>query len=164
MRRDRSFHFTYSSHCLLQVTSTAEEWERTGRALFENKNYRQAAICFDRIGLVFEESVATAYRLRQQARAIVGKGTSAAAARREAHRIAAKRFEACSKNTPSVKDRKTYLVTAARCFLEADDWARPRRVLVATIEAYLEGQHVLTLEDSRYRQRRRVKTPLRRVP
>jgi len=121
----------------LAVSSTTEEWLKTGRMsvlsqssvtsndplhrMFLNKRYAQASVAFLRAGRKREVAICDAYLLREKARSI---STTAGAARIQAFFIAANAFIACAQDSPSkqVKERLAYYGTAGECYLEARDF------------------------------------------
>lgn len=105
------------SEILHKVTSTAEEWAKTGKELFRNQRYSQAMHCFERSGNTYERSIAEAYHLRQQAR-IQHSG------RKAAFTAAANAFCTCAEDSPSSIRKKDYLRMAGDCYREADDFGR----------------------------------------
>jgi tetratricopeptide (TPR) repeat protein len=98
------------------VSSTAEEWEKSGRELFRSKRYFQAMHCFERAGMSREMAVADAYLKRENAR-LMPAGTKAQdAARASAFVEAAACFVECAK----VGGEKAYYRLAGECYARAD--------------------------------------------
>ena len=96
------------------MTSTTEEWTAQGEALFHHKRYAQAIHCFRRAKANFEENVANAYYLRQQARKTSGREY------KHAHILAAQAFELCAE--ASRQRAADYDLRAADCYVLAGDY------------------------------------------
>ncbi|KAL0573766.1 hypothetical protein V5O48_008193 [Marasmius crinis-equi] len=108
----------------LAVSSTSEEWQETGRALFDRKQFFHAMKCYERAGMTREATIAEAYHLRVLARQMP-KTTKKedVIARAVAFRKAAKAFLACVGVTKqSSKDRLAYYRNAAEAFERAEDF------------------------------------------
>ncbi|KJA29102.1 hypothetical protein HYPSUDRAFT_32443 [Hypholoma sublateritium FD-334 SS-4] len=104
----------------LAVSSSSDEWEKSGRTLFSNKRYLQAMHCFERAGLGREVAVSHTYYLREQAR-LTPTSTSkqAMSTRQTAFAVAAEAFLECSESSRNAKERKAYLRSAGDCFEHA---------------------------------------------
>jgi len=118
----------------LAVSSSPQEWEKTGRTLFTNKRYIQAMHCFERAGLDREAAVAYAYFLREQARAIPHSGSKQIVLQsQKAFCMAAEAFLGCSSSSANAKERIVYSRNAGDCFERAEDDFR-------AAEAYHQAQ------------------------
>ena len=106
----------------LAVSSSPEEWEKSGKTLFQNKRYLQAMHCFERAGLNREMAVSHTYYLREQARLTPTYGSKQSVLLREkAFAIAADAFLSCAVSATTVKEKKAYLRSAADSFENALD-------------------------------------------
>ncbi|KAF9524672.1 hypothetical protein CPB83DRAFT_909779 [Crepidotus variabilis] len=106
----------------LAVSSTPEEWAKTGKSLFSNKRFAQAMHCYERAGLVREAAVAYAYHLRDIARRIALNGSKQSIrSREEAHHTAACAFLESAAASLNVKEKAAYFRNAGSCFEEAHD-------------------------------------------
>ncbi|KAF8807162.1 hypothetical protein BYT27DRAFT_7189247 [Phlegmacium glaucopus] len=106
----------------LAVSSSPEEWEKSGKTLFQNKRYFQAMHCFERAGLNREVAVSRTYYLREQARLMPNHGSKQSLLLREkAFATAADAFLSCVVSATTVKEKKAYLRSAAGCFENALD-------------------------------------------
>ena len=118
----------------LAVSSSPQEWEKSGRTLFQNKRYLQAMHCFERAGLNREVSVSRTYYLREQARATPTTGSrQALELRQNAFSIAAKAFLQCAVAATSAREKKVYFRNAGDCFEHADNDCQ-------AAQAYVEAQ------------------------
>ncbi|KAF8222237.1 hypothetical protein L208DRAFT_1381918 [Tricholoma matsutake] len=123
---------------LLAVSSTPEEWENSGRSLFQNKRYLQALHCFERAGLSREVAVSRTHYLRQQARLIpVDKSRKSQQNRISAFLAAAEAFLECATAAINSKEERTYYRNAGDCFERAEDDYRAAR-------AYAEAHEFTT--------------------
>lgn len=123
---------------LLAVSSTPEEWENSGRSLFQNKRYLQALHCFERAGLSREVAVSRTHYLRQQARLIpVDKSRKGQQNRISAFLAAAEAFLECATAAINSKEERTYYRNAGDCFERAEDDYRAAR-------AYAEAHEFTT--------------------
>jgi tetratricopeptide (TPR) repeat protein len=101
----------------LAVSSTAEEWEKSGRTLFRSKRYFQAMHCFERAGMHRETAVANAYLKRENAR-LMPSGTKGQDAERiRAFAEAAKCFRECAE----AGGEKAYYRLAGECYARAEN-------------------------------------------
>jgi len=106
----------------LAVSSSPEEWEKSGKTLFQNKRYLQAMHCFERAGLNREVAVSHTYYLREQARLTSNDGSKQRSLLREkAFATAANAFLSCAMSATTMKEKKAYLRNAADCFENALD-------------------------------------------
>lgn len=106
----------------LAVSSSPEEWEKSGKSLFQNKRYLQAMHCFERAGLKRETAVSHTYYLREQARSTLNHGSKQSLSLREkAFTIAADAFLSCALSAATMKEKKAYLRSAGDCFENALD-------------------------------------------
>ena len=104
------------------MSSSPEEWEKSGNTLFKNKRYLQAMHCFERAGLNREVAVSHTYYLREQARSTSTHGyKKSLLAREKAFATAADAFLSCAVSATTVKEKKAYLRNAADCFENALD-------------------------------------------
>ena len=102
------------------MSSSPEEWEKSGKTLFLNKRYLQAMHCFERAGLNREVAVSHTYYLREQARSTpIHSSTQRSLLREKAFAIAADAFLSCAVSATTVKEKKAYLRSAADCFEKA---------------------------------------------
>ncbi|KAI6101328.1 P-loop containing nucleoside triphosphate hydrolase protein [Pisolithus sp. B1] len=102
----------------LAASSTAEEWAESGRSLFQHKRYTQAIHCFRRANMPREVRVATAYHLREVARATTG--IALLTEQQRAFAKAAEAFITCTSETLG-KEKLQYYRTAADCYVRAAD-------------------------------------------
>ena len=106
----------------LAVSSSPEEWEKSGRTLFSNKRYLQAMHCFERAGLNREVAVSHTYYLRELARSTPITGSrSGVLSRQNAFLAAAEAFIECSGSAKSAKEKTAYLRSAGDCFEHGRD-------------------------------------------
>ncbi|TDL28963.1 hypothetical protein BD410DRAFT_818373 [Rickenella mellea] len=125
----------------LAETSSPEEWEKSGRMLFQHKRYSQAMHCFDRAGLPLEKAVAGAYVLRERARSVSFKEGRQNPIRTKAFITAAEAFIACARD--SVGRKVAYLKVAGDCFVEVGKFSR-------AAQSYLEAeQYTLATQNFR---------------
>lgn len=122
----------------LAVSSSPEEWGKSGKTLFQNKRYLQAMHCFERAGLNREVAVSHTYYLREQARLTPSHGSKQKLLLREkAFSIAADAFLSCAMSATTVKEKKAYFRSAADCFENAlDDFK--------AAQAYAESEEFTT--------------------
>lgn len=107
---------------LLAVSSSPEEWEKSGRSLFQNKRYLQALHCFERAGLSREVAVSHSYYLRHQARLIpVVESHKGQQTRIAAFLVAAEAFLECATAAVNAKEKRIYYRNAGDCFECAQD-------------------------------------------
>ena len=120
---------------LLAVSSSPEEWEKSGRSLFQNKRYLQALHCFERAGLGREVAVSHTYYLRQQARLIPAvESRKSQQTRIAAFLVAAEAFLECATAAINAKDKRVYYRNAGDCFERAEDDYRAARAYVEAHE------------------------------
>jgi len=106
----------------LAVSSSPEEWEKSGRTLFSNKRYLQAMHCFERAGLNREVAVSNTYYLRELARSTpIASSKSGMLNRQTAFLAAAQAFVECSGSAKSTKEKRAYFRSAGECFEQARD-------------------------------------------
>ncbi|CAA7264670.1 unnamed protein product [Cyclocybe aegerita] len=106
----------------LAVSSSPEEWEKSGRTLFTNKRYLQAMHCFERAALPREVRVSHTYYLREQARSVKATGSrQSISERQEAFLAAAEAFKECAVSTINAKEKRAYLHNAGDCFEHAQE-------------------------------------------
>ncbi|KIM48469.1 hypothetical protein M413DRAFT_440213 [Hebeloma cylindrosporum] len=106
----------------LAVSSSPEEWEKSGRTLFSNKRYLQAMHCFERAGLAREAAVSHTYYLREVARSMpISSSKPGLLLRQNAFLAAAEAFVECSGSAKNAKEKKAYLRSAGDCFEHARD-------------------------------------------
>ena len=106
----------------LAVSSSPEEWEKSGKTLFQNKRYLQAMHCYERAGLNREATVSHTYYLREQARSTPTHSSKQSSSLREkAFVVAADAFLSCAVSATTVKEKKAYFRNAADCFEKALD-------------------------------------------
>jgi len=145
----------------LAVSSTSEEWLKTGRTsvlrfrssntsgdpfhrMFLNKRYAQASVAFLKAGQKREAAICDAYLLREKARSTP---TTASAARIQTYKAAADAFITCAQDSPPkrVKERLAYYGTAGECYSEARDLKnagdsyRKAKQYAAAARTYREG-------------------------
>jgi tetratricopeptide (TPR) repeat protein len=101
----------------LAVSSTPEEWAKSGRSLFRSKRYFQAIHCFERAGMPREMAIAEAYLLRETARALPGGSKILDVARATAFSRAAVAFIACAE--AATDEKTTYYRRAGECYVQA---------------------------------------------
>jgi tetratricopeptide (TPR) repeat protein len=100
----------------LAVQSSQEEWERTGRLLFNQKRYAHAMQCFKRASLQKEAAVANAYLLREDAQAMPSGEHGDEFPRTQAFTDAAEAF--IKSAASATLQQITYYRIAAECFQE----------------------------------------------
>jgi hypothetical protein len=123
---------------LLAVSSSPEEWEKSGRSLFQNKRYLQALHCFERAGRSREVAVSHTYCLREQARLIPAVGSRKSQQTRiAAFMAAAEAFMECTTAAINAKEQRVYYRNAGDCFERAEDDYRAAR-------AYAEAHEFTT--------------------
>jgi tetratricopeptide (TPR) repeat protein len=123
---------------LLAVSSSPEEWEKSGRSLFQNKRYLQALHCFERAGLSREVVVSRTYYLREQARLTpAGESRKNRQTRTAAFLVAAKAFLECAKAATNATYKRVYYRNAGDCFERAEEKGQAAC-------AYLEAQEYTT--------------------
>lgn len=106
----------------LAVSSSPEEWGKSGKTLFQNKRYLQAMHCYERAGLNREATVSHTYYLREQARSTpTHRSKLSSSLREKAFAVAADAFLSCAMSATTVKEKKAYLRNAADCFEKALD-------------------------------------------
>lgn len=117
----------------LAVSSSPEEWEKSGRSLFQNKRYLQAMHCFERAGLHREVRVAHTYYLREQARSAPATGSRhIQQARVDAYLAVGEAFLECAQVAVNSKEKQVYNRNAGDCFeIGGDDY----RAACAYVEA-----------------------------
>lgn len=124
----------------LAVSSSREEWEKTGRSLFKQKRYAHAAQCLQRASMTHEAAVASAYLLREQAHAV----SDSIVLRSEAFGDAAAAFNKCALLT-TVESRAYYRI-AAECFQECGKFSEAARLYIkmedsdSAAQAYLKAE------------------------
>ena len=96
------------------VSSTREEWAKTGRHLFSHGRYRQAERCFDRAGLILEQNISHAFLLRQNARLLERRSQQ----RQLTFEEAAKAFWKCAEMDQG--QRTLCFIRSAECYVKAD--------------------------------------------
>ncbi|CAL1697343.1 unnamed protein product [Somion occarium] len=104
----------------LATSSTAEEWAKTARALFDNRRYTQAIHCYERAGMYRERNIAQAYHLRERARAVSLLDST----RPSAFTTAARAFAHAAVASGTRPETRAYYRIAAECFSEAGDYRR----------------------------------------
>lgn len=104
----------------LATSSTAEEWAKTARALFDNRRYTQAIHCYERAGMYRERNIAQAYHLRERARAVSLLDST----RPSAFTTAARAFAHAAVASGTPPETRAYYRIAAECFSEAGDYRR----------------------------------------
>ncbi|KAJ3514932.1 hypothetical protein NLJ89_g2078 [Agrocybe chaxingu] len=106
----------------LAVSSSSEEWEKSGRTLFTNKRYLQAMHCFERAGLPREVRVSHTYYLREQARSVKVAGSRQnILERHQVFMAAAEAFKECAVSAVNTKEKRAYLHNAGDCFEHAQE-------------------------------------------
>lgn len=120
---------------LLAVSSSPEEWEKSGRSLFQNKRYLQALHCFERAGLSREAAVSNTYYLRHQARLIPAvESRKSQQTRIAAFLAAAEAFLECATAAVNAKEKRVYYRNAGDCFECAEDNYRAARAYIEARE------------------------------
>jgi hypothetical protein len=112
----------------LAVSSSVEEWEKTGRSLFKQKLYAHAVQCFQRASLHHEVIVAKAYLLRERAHAVLSGQPDDVTLRSKAFGDAAKEFIKCA--SPTTAESRAYHRIAAECFQEGNNILEAARLYV----------------------------------
>ncbi|KAG8220598.1 hypothetical protein J3R82DRAFT_2824 [Butyriboletus roseoflavus] len=103
----------------IAVSSTREEWKKSGRYLLDHKKYLQAMHCFDRASLPRMVAVCNAFHLREVAHAKVG--VAPPRAQQDAFLTAADAFMASGDDAPPGKEKLQYYRNAAHCYVRAED-------------------------------------------
>jgi tetratricopeptide (TPR) repeat protein len=130
----------------LAVSSTAEEWAKSGRTLFRSKRYYQAMHCFERAEMPRETAIAHAYLLRDTARNLLGGSKTQASERAQAFADAADAFVQCAKREQS-EERATYFRVAGECFAQANEHLKAGQAFYEASEytlsarQYRKGDH-----------------------
>jgi tetratricopeptide (TPR) repeat protein len=120
---------------LLAVSSSPEEWEKSGRTLFQNKRYLQALHCFERAGLTREVAVSRTYYLREQARSIpLVESRKSQQTRIDAFLVAAEAFLECATVAINDREKRVYYRNAGDCFERAADDYQAARAYVEAHE------------------------------
>ena len=120
---------------LLAVSSSPEEWEKSGRSLFQNKRYLQALHCFKRAGLSREVAVSNAYYLREQARLMPAvESRKIQQTRITAFLVAADAFLECATAAINAREIRVYYRNAGDCFERVEDHYRAARAYVEAHE------------------------------
>lgn len=101
--------------------SLAHEWAKTGKLLFDNKQFSQASQAFGKAGLFHEKDIAAAYYRREVAHRTPQGRSSASDPRRQAFLEAAEAFSLCANVTPLAKARLSYYRNSAECYQEASE-------------------------------------------
>ncbi|KDQ58729.1 hypothetical protein JAAARDRAFT_155337 [Jaapia argillacea MUCL 33604] len=123
----------------LAVSSTPEEWEKSGRNLFEHKQYIQAIHCFKRAGLEREVLVANAYHLRQLACSHPLKTPT----RSQAFLATAEAFIDCARTAHYDREnlKHIYLKNVAESYVHAGDDPKAAKAFQDACEFTLAAQH-----------------------
>lgn len=115
----------FIQHCVpggdvprLAVSSTPDEWAKTGRTLFTNRRYLQAMHAFERANFPREAKISYTHYLREIARNIQPTNKENIRARRTAFRDAAMSFLECAKSSKG-KEQRVYFHNAGDCFEQA---------------------------------------------
>lgn len=95
------------------VSSTLEEWAKSGTRFFSHSRYRQAELCFDRAGLTLERNISGAFRLRQEARLLERRSQQ----RQRTFKAAAEAFWKCAEMDRDQRNR--CFIRSAECYVEA---------------------------------------------
>jgi tetratricopeptide (TPR) repeat protein len=90
----------------LAQPSTSLQWEKRGRALFRNKNYTQAVLCFERARRPDLLAPARAYELQASALQLPSGSRDAYFKRAEALELAELAFRSCSSAHDDVYSRR----------------------------------------------------------
>jgi tetratricopeptide (TPR) repeat protein len=141
----------------LAVSSTAEEWEksgnvglgeqdvlalkpcwRLGRTLFRSKRYLQAMHCFDRAGLRRETAVAQAYLHREHARNLSGGTKQLDIERARAFIVAADAFSHCADE--AITEKKAYYRAAGECYAQASQHKSAGKAFLEAAEYTLSAR------------------------
>lgn len=132
-KKNEQIHIHYPDDGFLQlaVTSTAEEWSKAARILFDKRHYLQAVDSYRRAGLVRESDVAYAYDLRQRAK---GQPITDRASRLNAYIAAAQAFLSSAEAAGNSQDRLTYYRIAAECFAEGKDYGRAGKAFLSAFD------------------------------
>jgi hypothetical protein len=115
----------------LAVKSNSKQWAETGKSLFSNKRYSQAAYCYGRAAMPQEAAVANAYSCRETARKIPPDSAQNSRARSKAFIVAAYAYKDCAASAKRMKHK--YLRSAGECFESGGDDLK-------AASAYLEGE------------------------
>ena len=109
------------------ATSTAEEWNETGRNLFQRRLFTQAASCFEKASRPQDRDICLAYQQREDARAMLTLSPKARQMRRALFHKAGLAFRDCALVAIREADiRKSHKV-AGECFLESEDFGEAAR-------------------------------------
>ncbi|TFK22063.1 hypothetical protein FA15DRAFT_623047 [Coprinopsis marcescibilis] len=123
----------------LAVSSSPEEWEKTGRTLFTNRRYLQAMHSFERAGLKREVKIAHTHYLREEARSIVPSSKEYSVAKRDAFVLAGESFLECA-STARGKERRVYFHNAADSFKRAGELFDTPEIFARAARAYEHAQ------------------------
>ncbi|KAG2023736.1 hypothetical protein CC2G_001355 [Coprinopsis cinerea AmutBmut pab1-1] len=102
----------------LAVSSTPEEWAKTGRTLFTNRRYLQSMHAFQRAGMEREVKIAHTHFLREEARSAIATNKEGMLSKQNAFVVAAESFLECAAFSTG-KRRKVFYHNAADCFERA---------------------------------------------
>ncbi|KAG8917721.1 hypothetical protein FRC02_002906 [Tulasnella sp. 418] len=101
----------------IAVESTAADWAKSGRLLFQKRLYIQSAFCFEKAGMDVETAIALAYQRRVEARKIASTHSSYL----PAWKLAASSFRQAAAISLKPDEKKGLFSRAAECFLEISD-------------------------------------------
>jgi tetratricopeptide (TPR) repeat protein len=107
------------------VTSSTEEWGKSGRILFTQKLYVQAIFCFDKAEMPLEKAISEAYLLRHQARVTARRAhiSGGPDPRQEAFKEAGDAFIKCAE-LAARSQSLTCFARAGDCFVDAGNHSR----------------------------------------
>jgi tetratricopeptide (TPR) repeat protein len=114
----------------LAVSSTGDEWAKTGRSLFRQGRYAHAEQCFKKANLHDEELVANAYRLREEAQDVPPDEDDSAVEHKRAFTAAAEAF--IKSAASAILEKAIYYRIAAECFKECGN---PPRAAQSYVDA-----------------------------
>ncbi|KAG8941463.1 hypothetical protein FRC03_004498, partial [Tulasnella sp. 419] len=97
--------------------STAADWAKSGRLLFQKRLYVQSAFCFEKAGMEVETAIALAYQRRVEARKISSTHSSYL----PAWKLAASSFRQAAVISVKSDEKRGLFSRAAECFLEISD-------------------------------------------
>lgn len=98
------------------AASTPEEWNDTGRYLFQKTLFAQAASCFEKANRPQDRDISMAYQKRKDARRLASGRD-----RRAAFKAAGEAFTACGSSAIVRDEAKSYHTLAEQCFNEAGE-------------------------------------------
>ncbi|QRW07577.1 P-loop nucleoside triphosphate hydrolase [Ceratobasidium sp. AG-Ba] len=123
----------------LSVSSSEDDWAKSGRLLFNKRLYPQAMFCFEKAGLQLERDIAAAYQARGDARLLLAKSTDRQLWRNSFTK-AGTDFLSCATQSKGKQQISCYN-RAAECFLQAEDWKKGAQAFLCAEEYDLAAKN-----------------------